>query len=204
MSLSDVVGRVDALEALAQRALAPVIAPARLAELPTRGRLAFDEVLSDALRPSKTPGPDSGDSPGVRALGAAEGELGVAEEPPGSNDGARIADYRSAVAGSYAGAPWCAYFASWAAAQAGAPIGDAGQGLGSVEEITAWAGRTGRLLPASATPSPGDLILFGGSHVGMVESVGPDGSLATIEGNKDGAVRRVQRGSGEATGFVRL
>ena len=52
VSLSDVVGRVDALEALAQRALAPVIAPARLAELPTRGRLA---LTTCEPRPERTP-----------------------------------------------------------------------------------------------------------------------------------------------------
>jgi hypothetical protein len=54
-----------------------------------------------------------------------------------------IAMYRSAVEGAYPGAPWCAYFASWAAAQAGAPIGDRGQGLGSVAAIIDWASRTG-------------------------------------------------------------
>jgi CHAP domain len=204
MSFSDVVGRVNALQALAQRALTPVEPPPRVASAPPGGRLGFDEVLSEALRPPEVSPSGAAVAPGARALAAATGELGVAEEPPGSNDAPRIADYRSAVAGSYAGAPWCAYFVSWAAAQAGTPIGDAGQGLGSVEEIAAWAGRTGRLLPAGAAPSPGDLILFGGRHVGLVESVAPDGSLTTIEGNKDDAVRRVQRAPGEATGFVRL
>src|SRR5204863_5722427 len=38
---------------------------------------------------------------------AAEGEVGQAEQPPGSNDSPRIAEYRSAVAGSGVG-PWCA------------------------------------------------------------------------------------------------
>jgi len=204
VSFSDVVGRVGALQALAQHALVPVEPPPRIPSAPAGGRLGFDEVLSEARRPSEASSPHAAVAPGARALAAATGELGVVEEPPGSNDGARIADYRSAVAGSYAGAPWCAYFVSWAAAHAGAPIGDAGQGLGSVEEIAAWAGRTGRLLPAGAVPSPGDLILFGGRHVGLVESIAPDGSLTTIEGNKDEAVRRVQRAAGEATGFVRL
>jgi CHAP domain len=204
VSFSDVVGRVSALQALAQRALVPVDPPHRIASAPAGGRLGFDEVLAEALRPSETSTQGTGVSAGARTLAAATGELGIAEEPPGSNDGARIADYRSAVAGSYAGAPWCAYFVSWAAQQAGAAIGDAGQGLGSVEEIAAWAGRTGRLLPAGAVPSPGDLILFGGRHVGLVESINADGSLTTIEGNERDAVRRVTRAASEATGFVRL
>ena len=89
----------------------------------------------------------------------------MTEQPPGSNDGPQISMYRSAVAGSYAGAPWCAYFVSWCAAQAGAPLGSTGQGLGSVSEITDWAKSTGRF---TETPQPGDLILFGTEHVGIV------------------------------------
>jgi hypothetical protein len=145
-----------------------------------------------------------GGSSGSRVLAAAESQLGAAEQPPGSNDGPRLAVYRTAVADAAAGEPWCAYFASWAAARAGVPLGDDGQGLGSVASIADWAGRTGRLLPAAATPTPGDLILFGDRHVGVVESVAPDGSLTTIEGNYANAVSRVHRSPAEATGYVAL
>ncbi|HVW90727.1 MAG TPA: CHAP domain-containing protein [Gaiellaceae bacterium] len=141
---------------------------------------------------------------GQRALAAAESQLGVSEQPPGSNDGPGLETYRDAVAGAAPGEPWCAYFASWAAAQAGAPIGANGQGLGSVSEITDWAASTGRLLPSTATPQPGDLILFGDRHVGLVESVNADGTLTTVEGNYANAVSRVTRSPGEATGYVRL
>jgi len=110
----------------------------------------------------------------------------------------------SAVQGAEEGQPWCADFVSWAAAQAGKPLGDAGQGLGSVSEIASWAQRTGRYLPAGTAPQPGDLILFGTEHVGLVESVNPDGSLTTIEGNYENAVTRVHRMPGEATGYVRV
>jgi hypothetical protein len=140
-------------------------------------------------------------SAGERALAAARSQLGVTEQPPGSNDGPQIAAYRNAVAGSYPGAPWCAYFVSWAAAQAGAPIGDGGRGEGSVEGIAAWAARTGRL---TNDPRPGDLILFGGRHVGIVESVNGDGSLTTVEGNTTDGVHRRTHARSEATGFVRL
>ena len=71
-------------------------------------------------------------------------------------------------------------------------------------EIASWAQRTGRYLPAGSAPQPGDLILFGSEHVGLVESVNPDGSLTTIEGNSSDAVSRVHRMPGEATGYVRL
>ncbi len=91
----------------------------------------------------------TGETAGLRALDAARSQLGVTEQPPGSNDGPDIARYRGAVAGAYAGAPWCAYFVSWCAAQAGAPIGDGGTGLGSVEAVAAWAQRTGRFTDAA-------------------------------------------------------
>jgi cell wall-associated NlpC family hydrolase len=146
-----------------------------------------------------------GSTAGLRALAAATGELGVQEEPPGSNDGPRIAEYRAATAGA-ASTPgrWCAYFVSWAAAQAGSPLGEEGQGYGGVSQIHDWAERTGRLLPPGEPPRPGDLILFGSEHVGIVESVGPGDRLTTVEGNHADRVDRVERSLGEATGFVRL
>ena len=144
---------------------------------------------------------------GAQALAAAQAEVGVAEQPPGSNDGERIAQYRTATAGSGVG-PWCAYFTSWAAAQAGVPLGEAGQGFGSVSALYAWGQRTGRATPAGpgVRPNPGDLIVWGGHHIGIVESVDPDGSIHTIEGNSSNAVSRRSYGAdgGGATGYVRL
>jgi hypothetical protein len=144
---------------------------------------------------------------GPRALAFAQGEVGQTEQPPGSNDSPRIADYRSSTAGSGIG-PWCAYFVSYAAQQAGAPLGEAGQGFGSVSAVSAWAQRTGRWNPAASgtPPQAGDLIVWGGEHVGIVESVDPDGKIHTIEGNSSNAVtRRTHDASGDgATGYVRL
>ena len=204
MAVADVMARVAQIQAQAQRALVPTAPPSS----------QFEQLLAAAATPSSAAVPLfatgsqvdalTADTPGTRALAVAEGEVGQAEQPPGSNDGPRIAEYRTATAGAYAGAPWCAYFVSWAAAQSGTPIGDGGTGLGSVAGITDWATRTGRLLPPSETPQPGDLILFGDRHVGFVESVAPDGSLTTVEGNSSSAVSRVQRARTEATGFVRL
>jgi hypothetical protein len=148
-----------------------------------------------------------GGTAGQRTLVAAQAEVGVAEQPPGSNDAPRIAQYRQATAGSGIG-PWCAYFVSWAAQQAGTPLGEAGQGFGSVGAVSAWAQRTGRWNPAGSgmPPQPGDLITWGGEHIGIVESVDPDGTLHTIEGNSSNAVtRRTHGADGDgATGFVRL
>ncbi len=144
---------------------------------------------------------------GSGALAAAQSQVGVSEQPPGSNDGPQIAEYRTATAGSGVG-PWCAYFTSWAAAQAGAPLGEAGQGFGSVSALYGWAQRTGRATPAGpgVHPNPGDLIVWGGEHIGIVESVDADGSIHTIEGNSSNAVSRRTYGpdGGGATGYVRL
>jgi hypothetical protein len=144
---------------------------------------------------------------GSGALAAAQSQVGVAEQPPGSNDGPQIAQYRTATAGSGVG-PWCAYFTSWAAAQAGVPLGEAGQGFGSVSALYAWAQRTGRATAAGpgVQPNPGDLIVWGGRHIGIVESVDADGSIHTIEGNSSNAVSRRTYGAdgGGATGYVHL
>ena len=144
---------------------------------------------------------------GAGALAAAQSQVGVAEQPPGSNDGPQIAEFRTATAGSGVG-PWCAYFTSWAAAQAGVPLGEAGQCFGSVSALYGWAQRTGRATPAGpgVRPNPGDLIVWGGRHIGIVESVDPDGSIHTIEGNSSNAVSRRSYGpdGGGATGYVRL
>lgn len=142
-------------------------------------------------------------------VAVAEGELGQAEMPPGSNDSPRIAQYRTAVpgAGNTAG-PWCAYFASWAGATAGTPVGVDGQGSASVEGIWSWAQQTGRAIPAGpgVTPQAGDLVVWGGEHVGIVEAVLPNGDVQTIEGNSGNQVSRRVHGSGAngATGYVRL
>jgi uncharacterized protein (TIGR02594 family) len=143
----------------------------------------------------------TGSGAGMRALAVAQAEIGVAESPPGSNNSPRIATYRTATQGAYSGAPWCAYFVSWCARQAGAPIGEQGQGYGAVEQVAAWAQRTGRLVH---DPQPGDFILFGGRHIGIVESVGAGGRLTTVEGNSSDQVARRTHDVSEATGFVRL
>ena len=198
MPISDVVARVTELETLvaSTRGQSSV-------QSPVSGG-TFASTLAAAVSPGTIDPAVSGAGVPGGIVSAAESQVGVSEQPPGSNDGPQIATYRGAVAGAQAGEPWCAYFVSWAANQAGAPLGDAGTGLGSVSGITSWAQRTGRFLPAGSPPRAGDLMLFGSEHVGLVESVNADGSLTTIEGNSSDAVSRVQRMPGEATGFVRL
>lgn len=122
----------------------------------------------------------------------------------GSNDGARIKQYRSATAGSGVG-PWCAYFTSWLAKSAGAPVGEAGQGFGSVDALYAWAQRTGKAEKngPGVTPKPGDLIVWD-EHIGMVESVDADGTVHTIEGNSSDQVIRRTHEASSALGYVKM
>lgn len=145
-------------------------------------------------------------SPGIAAIEAARTQIGQSEMPPGSNDSPRIAEYRSAVQGAVVG-PWCADFASWCAAQAGTPLGENGEGFQSVSALWNWAESSGRAVPAaSGTPEAGDLIVWGGEHVGLIESVDPDGTIHTIEGNSEDQVaqRTYPPGTSGATGYVRL
>jgi CHAP domain len=139
-------------------------------------------------------------------VAAARTQVGQAEYPPGSNESPAITEYRGAVQGAVVG-PWCADFASWSAAQAGIPLGQNGEGFQSVSALWSWAESSGRAVPASVgTPQAGDLIVWGGEHVGIVESVDPDGTIHTIEGNSSDEVaqRTYPPGTSGATGYVRL
>jgi hypothetical protein len=150
--------------------------------------------------------PGTSTGPGSRIVSIAESQIGQSEQPPGSNESSAIAQYRSATAGAIPGAPWCAYFASWAASQAGEPIGAQGQGLGSVGEIWSWAQSTGRAVPngPGVVPKPGDLIVFGDEHVGIVRGVLPNGQISTIEGNYENKVAANVRSPSEASGYVSM
>jgi hypothetical protein len=182
--------------------------PSANATVPLSGAatLADGAPLATAASAS-TPAAPVSDAAGNQAIvQIAQSQVGVTEQPPGSNDSPAIATYRSATAGAIAGAPWCAYFASWVARQAGTPLGVDGQGFGAVRDIWSWAQDTGRAVPngPGVVPAPGDLIVFGDHHVGIVDQVLPNGDIETIEGNYDNNVAQVIRGPGEATGYVRM
>lgn len=214
MSLEVAMARVTQLQSLLVTPAVPATprAPVMAAAAPagSAAPTAFASLIGQPGGVTPPPGvlapTAGGTNAGRAALAAARGEVGVTEQPPGSNDAPRIADYRKSTAGSMV-APWCAYFVSWAAREAGAPIGDSGQGMGAVSDVWAWAQRSGKAIPAGgAPPQPGDLIVWNGRHIGIVESVGADGSVHTIEGNSSNMVtRRVHGADGDgATGYVRL
>jgi hypothetical protein len=197
MSLTASLSRIAELQSLLSGAPA---APAATSP----GATPFPAALQSAMGPLATAAvaPGSG-TVGDRIVAIAQREVGVAEQPPGSNDHPRIAQYRTATAGSMV-APWCAYFTSWAAREAGAPIGPGGQGMGAVDGVWSWAQQTGKAIPqGSGPPQPGDLIVWD-EHIGIVESVLPDGQIQTIEGNSSNAVSRRVHPAGDAIGYVRV
>jgi hypothetical protein len=209
MSLDATLARISALESAFSPptvvSAAPTATPA-VASTAGTGSSPFATQLQGAMATNAVSPVAAGGGGASAMVRIAEGEVGQAEQPPGSNDSSRIATYRSATVGAAAGEPWCAYFVSWVAQQAGIPIGDHGQGLGYCGDIWSWAQSTGRAIPngPGVKPTPGDLILFGDHHVGIVEQVNADGSVQTIEGNYSDKVSRVTRGAGEATGYVRM
>jgi len=91
---------------------------------------------------------------------------------------------------------WCALFATWAWRQAGVPI-PSYPFTGSIYD---WAADHRTLLPPTATPDPGDAVLYGTGpqdpdtsvHVAIVTMVWPDGAIVTVDGDagpgRDGAL----------------
>jgi hypothetical protein len=200
MSLEATLARVAQIQGM--------LAPVAPAPAPTAAP-AFTQALQAAGAPAATAAvlPATGGTPAGQAIvNLARAEIGVTEQPPGSNESPRIAQFRQATVGAPGPGPWCAYFVSWAAREAGVPIGDAGQGYGRVDDVWAWAERSGKSIPAgSGRPQPGDLIVWD-EHIGIVESVGADGSIHTIEGNSSNSVAQRTYGAdgGGAIGYVRL
>jgi len=198
MSVQDVLARIAEI----QTGLIPPGPPSAAGG----AAAAFSQLLQAAGSTAAAPPASAvpAGTGGSALLAAVQGEVGVAEQPPGSNDAPRIAQYRQATAGSGVG-PWCAYFTSWAAREAGMPLGDNGQGFGSVDALYGWAQQNGRAVPngPGVVPRPGDLVVWD-EHIGVVESVSPDGSVQTIEGNSSDQVSRRTHAADSALGYVRM
>lgn len=113
--------------------------------------------------------------------------VGVAKTQIGNTKGSK-----------YGSGSWCAHFVIWCARQANISS--------KVIATTGWACASDMKVKyydkGSYTPKSGDLVYFNWpstkatwDHVGIVEKVGSDGSITTIEGNRDNgsgvfAVRR--------------
>ncbi|MET0514953.1 MAG: peptidoglycan-binding protein [Nitrospiraceae bacterium] len=146
-------------------------------------------VLSIAHRPV---------SPLVKAtVSVAASQVGVMEEPPGSNRGPRVDEYLRAVGlnpstGSF---PWCAAFVYWTFERAAARLGTTNPVIRTAGVLNHWnkAGQEGvtRLLRNEVEKDfsllkPGLVFVIstggGKGHMGLIEDYRED-RLITIEGN---------------------
>jgi peptidoglycan hydrolase-like protein with peptidoglycan-binding domain len=131
----------------------------------------------------------------TEALKIAISQIGVMEDPPGSNKGKKVEEYQASV-GLGAGTFWCAAFMYWCFQKASEQLNRKNPVLKTGHCMTHWNNSTAKkILAADAVnkPSllkPGQIFLIntGGSHghTGMIESV-DGGFIHTIEGNSDPA-----------------
>ncbi|MCG5060937.1 CHAP domain-containing protein [Limnoraphis robusta Tam1] len=144
----------------------------------------------------------------ARVVQIAANEVGYTEYPPGSN---------STKYGQWYGmdhVPWCAVFVSYCCDQAGIslPIRTA-KGFAYCPDGVRWFQYKTQWY---SQPQVGDLVFYCwrgdgiADHIGIVESVNPDGSIISIEGNtgtgndsNGGQVMRRRRDPGSFLGFGR-
>ena len=118
----------------------------------------------------------------TKIVNAANGEVGQAETPPGSN----CNPYGSCNA-------WCAHFATWTWRKAGIDIPN----YAFTGDIYYWGQRKGRAHSGNSGMKPGDIVLYGTGpqststsvHTGVVVAVG-NGKITTVEGNSGDKVRK--------------
>lgn len=189
----------------------------QLATAQTNAALDQTSPVSDGLgtptvaAPSTLAGVGTGSATGQQIAAIASAELGVAEQPPGSDNAPPHRRVPHGRAGAGVG-PWCSYFTSWVCAQAGMPVGPGGRGEGWVPNVEQWGKDTGKwITPSQGIPAQvGDLIVFDRNgdgltdHIGVVTNVKPDGGVDTVEGNSSNKVSARSYGPGQWTGLVRV
>jgi hypothetical protein len=127
----------------------------------------------------------------VSVVEIAAKEIGVVEDPPGSNSGPRVNEYLSSV-GLAPGYAWCAGYVYWCFGEAAAKLNRANPVVKTAGCIDHWRRTLGYKIAAKgaiANPSliePGSIFIMsrggGQGHTGIVKSVN-DGYIDTIEGN---------------------
>ena len=150
----------------------------------------------------------TGSASGNEIVRIARSQLGTGETPPGSN----CNPYGPCV-------EWCSLFVAWVWKRAGVPLEGSAATYAYSGSIYKWAeaheggpfavtapgdpplsapeANGARALPPTATPAPGDAVLFGSgpeygesAHVGIVERVFGGGQITTIDGNFGNVVAR--------------
>ena len=151
--------------------------------------LAARRLALTALEPGET-------ALGKRIVDLALTQVGITEQPYGSNRGPRISYPVSNYHGSYAlsydgvvgqyGVAWCAIFDQWVYHYAGA--GTFANKSAGVFYIVDWARRSGYLM---AKPHIGGLVAYlgYGGHLGIIVKIVKDQGYYTVEGNSSQGVR---------------
>jgi len=115
---------------------------------------------------------------GAQIVKVAESQIGTGESPEGSN----CTKYGPCE-------EWCSLFAAWVWQHAGVPLPGSTAIYGYSGSLYIWVKEHGgRVLSATAKPSPGDLVFYGkgpseSEHVGVVTRVDRSGRITTIDGN---------------------
>ncbi|HET8862173.1 MAG TPA: CHAP domain-containing protein [Solirubrobacterales bacterium] len=185
---------------------------ARAVEYGFRGKGSPPPSSPAAAEPAASSGGSCGSSSAASASGneivrIAQSQLGRGEDPPGSN----CNPYGPCV-------EWCSLFVAWVWKRAGVPMEGSTATYAYSGTVYEWAeaheggglpGATApgeppfstaepngaRVLPPTATPAPGDAVLYGtgptaSDHIGIVERVFPGGQITTIDGNFGNRVAR--------------
>ena len=191
---------------------------------PNEGQMAMDANAANLIAQAwqmfhgeePAPTPPSQGTTRARALSAATKYLGVKESPANSNKTKFGAWY------GVDGQPWCAIFVTYCfeVDAGGSPSFVKGQNYAYCPDVVSDArnGRNG--LSTSASPIPGDLVLydwgFDGTydHIGIFEgwAQGSTSTFTAIEGNTSlsdnsnggEVMRRTRRVPDQATTFVRV
>lgn len=131
----------------------------------------------------------------TEVLKTAVTQVGVMEDPPGSNKGPQVNAYLASV-GLPPGLYWCAAFVYWCFDKASVKLGKTNPLVKTGHVMSHWNKTTGKkivTLDAINKPSlikPGHIFILntGGSsgHTGLVEKV-DGGFIHTIEGNSNNA-----------------
>jgi hypothetical protein len=205
---------VNAVSAGAVAAAPPASSPGKrprnVAQIPVPGKGMVNALKPNAAKGGRAWVPSASD-----ALKLAVAQVGVTEDATGGGtkfqkwfvsspwaergverDGGKISDY--------ANANWCDMFVSWIGAQ----LGVKGMGADAFTRTHAqWFKDEGRW---GQTPTPGAVVFFSWSgsksiddidHVGLVLKDNHDGTIQTVEGNTDNAVRIRTRDDSEVVGY---
>jgi hypothetical protein len=134
---------------------------------------------------------------GKRVVVQARQDLGVSEEPPGSNTGRRVRQMQANTFLGGTGWPWCAAAVCTWYKEAGQPLG--------FRTAHAWSlAETGRRV-SLAEAQPGDIVTFniGSGHAAILETK-TGHSVTTIGGNEGQKVRRTERPARQIRAIIRV